>query len=174
MGSPSEKWPFSIDLPSVDIRMGPLDKGFIADNLRSAFNPKANTFTGSITRGLRGMAQGAGDVAQGRVGLGVGKMFGGYLNTVTGGATEGLLPGEDKQLMMAEDAQAEAEAQYNADVAAREAARRKRIETRVSQEVALRKRQPGRSQTLLTSTPGANSLFPSGNNTLLTLGKSNG
>lgn len=137
----------------------------------SALNPRANNLAGTLARAGRDVVGGAGDIAQGRVSKGLVRAAGGYTAAVTAGGSESLLPTTDTQEMMQENAIAEEQRLVQEGINSRETARRDAIRKRIDAEVAYRMRSPGKSQTLLTSLSGTNSLLPTGNNTLLTTGR---
>ena len=123
---------------------------------------------GNIETGLSNMVPA---VATAAVALGPG-------GAVSAALTPGLLnsigltsPEERKRI--ADFQRLEQGKQEAADAAARQEARVQAVRTRIDQEVALRLRSPGRSQTMLTGGVGTG-ILPSARNTLLSPGGASG
>lgn len=141
-------------------------------NLRNPGNLVGDFAVGTV-RGLSEINEGAKQTLTGRVDQGVSRMLTGGLAYSTGGISERILPTDATKGQMLEDAAAQSakDAQTVADAEVEK--RKEAIRTRVNAEVALRVRQPGRSQTLLTPATG-NSPLPRANNSILTVGNKNG
>lgn len=141
-------------------------------DLRNPGNLVGDFAVGTV-RGASEIWEGTKQTLTGRVDQGLSRVLTGGLAYSTGGISERILPTDATKGQMAEDAAAQAAKDTQAVADAEVEKRKEAIRTRVNAEVALRLRQPGRSQTLLTPATGKSPL-PSGNNSILTVGSKNG
>lgn len=123
----------------------------------------------SINRGVQDYGKGLEQVVQGNVGKGLNNMLAGTAGIGSVGMSEKIgLVGQTTQEINAQTQAAEEQQVIKDQAVATEDARLKAIQTSIEEQVNTRLRTPGRSQTLL----GSGTLNPTGNNTLLTMGKS--
>lgn len=135
-------------------------------NSSGLFDDLADGFSTGVSEQIEGVK----DIASGNVSRGATRMLTGNLGMNTGGVSEYILPTETTKNRIKDEAEATANADAQALADGQIEKRKEAIRTRVNAEVALRVRQPGRSQTILTS---GNSALPRANNTLLTTGTGN-
>ncbi len=124
-----------------------------------------------FTRGVQDLGTGLEQISKGNLEEGLWNAGAGGTNVLSGGAGSllGIEGGAAKGRVMAEDAEAQANADAQSLAEAEIKGKRDAIAKRLEAEIQLRTRMPGRSQTLLTNKVG--STLPGANNTLLSIGK---